>query len=196
MLLLIDHHDSFTYNLYQYFLELDAPVKVIRVDELAGLEDTPSALILSPGPGHPAEAEATLKLLKTYHQKIPILGICLGHQIIAHFFGATVKKSPYPVHGKSYPITHTGENIFHKIPSPYTVTRYHSLAVSRETLGSSLKVTAETADGIIMGISHRELPIFGVQFHPEAILSEYGHALLQNFLTLVKDVPNRESSTI
>lgn len=196
MLLLIDHHDSFTYNLYQYFLELDAPVKVIRVDELAGLVGTPSALILSPGPGHPAKAEATLKLLKTYHQKIPILGICLGHQIIAHFFGATVMKSPYPVHGKSYPITHTRENIFYDIPSPYTVTRYHSLAVSRETLGSPLKVTAETADGIVMGISHRELPIFGVQFHPEAILSEYGHTLLQNFLTLVKDVPNRESSAI
>jgi anthranilate synthase component 2 len=186
---LIDNYDSFTFNLVHYLGALGAKVKVVRNDQ-ASVEDIigedPDSLVLSPGPCTPHEAGICLDLIRQASHKIPILGVCLGHQAIGEVFGGEVVRAPSPVHGKIADIQHTGETVFHGLPSPFKATRYHSLVVRRESLPTGLAVTAETADGLIMGLSHITHPVHGVQFHPESIASEHGHALLRNFLDLAK----------
>ncbi|MBK1781882.1 aminodeoxychorismate/anthranilate synthase component II [Advenella sp. WQ 585] len=189
MLLMLDNYDSFTYNLVQYFGELGEDVKVVRndqmtVEEIAALN--PDLICVSPGPCSPAEAGISVDLIKHFAGKKPILGVCLGHQSIGAAFGGRIIRAQQIMHGKTSPITHAGTDVFKGLPSPFTVTRYHSLAIERATLPDCLTITAETADGEIMGVAHKTLPIYGVQFHPESVLSEHGHALLQNFLDLDK----------
>ena len=189
MLLMLDNYDSFTYNLVQYFGELGEDVKVVRndhmtVEEIAALN--PDLICVSPGPCSPAEAGISVDLIKHFAGKKPILGVCLGHQSIGAAFGRRITRAQQITHGKTSPITHAGTDVFKGLPSPFTVTRYHSLAIERATLPDCLTITAETADGEIMGVAHKTLPIYGVQFHPESVLSEHGHALLQNFLDLNK----------
>ncbi|ELR63928.1 Para-aminobenzoate synthase, amidotransferase component [Photobacterium marinum] len=189
MLLIIDNYDSFTYNLYQYFCELGAQVKVVRNDEidLAGIEAlAPSHLVISPGPCTPSEAGISLRAIEHFAGKLPILGVCLGHQSIAQVFGAEVVRARQVMHGKTSPVVHTDRSVFAGLNNPLTVTRYHSLVVKADTLPDCFEVTAWTElDGEfdeIMGIAHKSLPIEGVQFHPESILTEQGHQLLANFL--------------
>jgi anthranilate synthase component 2 len=186
MLLMIDNYDSFTYNLVQYFGELGEDVRVVRNDQIT-LEEieamAPDRICISPGPCSPNEAGISVPAIKHFAGKLPILGVCLGHQAIGAAFGGKVIRAKQVMHGKTSPITHTGTDLFTDLPSPYTITRYHSLAIERESLPDCLEVTAETADGEIMGVRHRSLPVLGVQFHPESILSEHGHALLRNFIT-------------
>lgn len=186
MLLMIDNYDSFTYNIVQYFGELGEEVITKRNDEIT-LEDivrlNPDRVCLSPGPCSPNEAGICLPFLKEFAGKLPILGVCLGHQSIGQAFGGNVIRAKQIMHGKTSKIAHTGVGIFKNLPSPFTVTRYHSLAVDRATLPDCLEVTAWTDDGEIMGLRHKEFNIQGVQFHPESILSEHGHALFKNFLT-------------
>ena len=186
MLLMIDNYDSFTYNLVQYFGELGEDVRVVRNDQIT-LEEieamAPDRICISPGPCSPAEAGISVAAIKHFAGKLPILGVCLGHQAIGAAFGGKVIRAKQVMHGKTSPITHTGTDLSTDLPSPYTITRYHSLAIERESLPDCLEVTAETADGEIMGVRHRSLPVLGVQFHPESILSEHGHALLRNFIT-------------
>jgi len=189
MLLMLDNYDSFTYNLVQYFGELGEEVTVVRndqmtVEEIAALD--PDLICVSPGPCSPAEAGISVELIKHFAGKKPILGVCLGHQSIGAAFGGKIIRAKQIMHGKTSPITHTGTDVFKGLPSPFTVTRYHSLAIERETLPDCLTVTAETDDGEIMGVAHKTLPIYGVQFHPESVLSEHGHALLKNFLEMNK----------
>lgn len=185
MLLMIDNYDSFTFNLVQYFGELGEEVRTFRNDEIT-IEQIealkPDRICLSPGPCTPAEAGICIDVLKHFAGKIPMLGVCLGHQAIGAAFGGKVVRAQEIMHGKTSEITHTGGGIFRGLPSPFTVTRYHSLAIERESLPDCLEITAQTADGEIMGVRHKEYPIEGVQFHPESILSEHGHALLKNFL--------------
>jgi anthranilate synthase component II len=186
---LIDNYDSFTFNLVHYLGELGAKVKVLRndaasVEEVAGEE--PDCIVLSPGPCTPHEAGICLDLIRAASARIPIFGVCLGHQAIGEAFGGDVVRAPQPVHGKIADIFHEGETVFHGLPSPFKATRYHSLVVRRETLPTELAVTAHTGDGLIMGLSHLTRPAHGVQFHPESIASEHGHALLRNFLDLAK----------
>ena len=188
-ILLIDNYDSFTYNLVHYVLELGAEVEVVRNDALR-VEDIygkkPNGVIISPGPATPNEAGVCLELLKTAATKpLPIFGVCLGHQAIGQAFGGKVIRAPYVMHGKTSQITHTGQGVFEGLPSPFTATRYHSLIVERESLPESLEITAESEDGLIMGLQHKTLPIHGVQFHPESIASEHGHSLIGNFLKRV-----------
>jgi len=184
-LLMIDNYDSFTYNLVQYFGELGEQVVTVRNDELS-LEDIermgPARIVVSPGHCTPNEAGISVPLLKHFAGKLPILGVCLGHQAIGAAFGGNVVRAREVMHGKTSPIEHTGTGVFRGLPSPYTVIRYHSLAIERASLPDCLEVTAWTADGEIMGVRHREHAIEGVQFHPESILTEHGHALLKNFL--------------
>lgn len=185
MLLLIDNYDSFTWNLYHYLSELGAEVEVHRNDSLTveeALARKPQAIVLSPGPCDPDKAGICLPLIEQAAGVIPLLGVCLGHQSIGQAFGGRIERAPQPLHGKLSTITHNGKGIFDGIPSPMTVTRYHSLTVARSDLPASLEVTAESEDGLIMGLRHRHLPIEGVQFHPESIASEHGHQLLRNFL--------------
>mgnify|MGYP004724423605 CR=1 FL=1 len=186
MLLMIDNYDSFTYNLVQYFGELGEEVITKRNDEIT-LEDIvqlhPDRVCLSPGPCSPNEAGICLEFLQQFAGKLPILGVCLGHQAIGQAFGGQIVRAKQIMHGKTSKIAHTDVGVFKHLPSPFTVTRYHSLAVDRATLPDCLEVTAWTDDGEIMGLRHKELNIQGVQFHPESILSEHGHALLKNFLT-------------
>ena len=187
MLLMLDNYDSFTYNLVQYFGELGEDVRVVRNDQttVADIEAMkPERICVSPGPCSPAEAGISIELINHFAGKLPIFGVCLGHQAIGAAFGGDIVRAREIMHGKVSPITHTGTDLFTGLPSPFNVTRYHSLAIRRDTLPDCLQITAETADGEIMGIRHTTLPIYGVQFHPESILSEHGHALLQNFLTL------------
>lgn len=189
MLLMLDNYDSFTYNIVQYFGELGQEVKVLRNDKtsIAEIEALdPDYICISPGPCDPAQAGISLEVIKHFAGKKPILGVCLGHQAIGQAFGGKVIRAQTIMHGKTSPVTHRNSDIFHGIPSPFTVTRYHSLAVERASLPECLEITAETADGEIMGLAHKTLPIYGVQFHPESVLSEYGHQLLQNFLNLKK----------
>ncbi|ODU71818.1 MAG: anthranilate/aminodeoxychorismate synthase component II [Lautropia sp. SCN 66-9] len=184
-LLMIDNYDSFTYNLVQYFGELGEDVRTVRndaitLDEIEAL--APERIVISPGPCTPAEAGVSVPLLARFAGKLPILGVCLGHQSIGAAFGGHIVRARQVMHGKTSPVTHTGTGVFKGLPSPYTVIRYHSLAIERETLPECLEVTAWTDDGEIMGVRHRHYPIEGVQFHPESILTEHGHALLRNFL--------------
>ena len=185
MVLLIDNYDSFTYNLVQYLGELGADVHVHRNDAL-GVEQIaawePSQIVISPGPCTPNEAGISVALIQRFAGKIPILGVCLGHQAIGQAFGGTIVRAEHVMHGKVSPVTHDGRGVFADLPSPLTATRYHSLAIDAANLPAALAVTATTDDGEIMGVRHRELPVFGVQFHPEAILTEHGKRLLANFL--------------
>jgi anthranilate synthase component II len=187
MLLMIDNYDSFTYNLVQYFGELGANVQVHRNDQIS-LEQidqlAPDLICISPGPCSPAEAGVSIDVIKRYAGKVPILGVCLGHQAIGAAFGGRIVRAKEIMHGKTSPVTHQQSDVFAGLPSPFTVIRYHSLAIERASLPDSLIITAETPDGEIMGVRHRELPLYGVQFHPESVLSEQGHALLNNFLTM------------
>ncbi len=185
MILVIDNYDSFTWNLVQYLGELGAEVRVVRNDEIdvAGIAALrPAGLVLSPGPCTPNEAGITLAAIRELAGKVPILGVCLGHQAIGQAFGGEVVHAGKVMHGKTSSVTHDGRGVFRGVPSPFAATRYHSLAIRRDSLPDCLEVTAESEDGEIMGVRHRGLPVEGVQFHPESILSEHGHALLRNFL--------------
>ncbi len=185
MLLMIDNYDSFTYNLVQYFAELGEEVQVFRNDEIAVEEIgklNPARICISPGPCSPAEAGISVATIKRYAGHIPILGVCLGHQAIGEAFGGKIVRAQKVMHGKTDSIQHTGIGLFKDIPNPFTVTRYHSLAIEKSSIPAALEVTATSSDGEIMGVRHREFAVEGVQFHPESILSEYGHALLKNFL--------------
>lgn len=184
-LLMIDNYDSFTYNLVQYLGELGQDVHVFRNDEI-GLEQVaalkPSHIVISPGPCTPNEAGVSVPLINEFGGKIPMLGVCLGHQSIGQAFGGRIVHAKQLMHGKTSLIRHKNEGVFKDLPDPYTATRYHSLVIERETLPDCLEVTAWTDDGEIMGVRHKTLPIEGVQFHPESILTEHGHELLNNFL--------------
>ena len=185
MLLLIDNYDSFTYNLYQLLAELGADVLVRRNDEITLAEAealAPSHLVISPGPCTPAEARISNTLIERLGPRTPTLGVCLGHQCLGHVFGGAVVRAPHPVHGKVSEISHDGAGLFHGLPNPFAATRYHSLIIERSTLPRDLDVTAETSDGLVMGLRHRRFPISGVQFHPESILTSVGRELLRNFL--------------
>jgi len=187
MLLLIDNYDSFTYNLVHYLNELGAETEVVRNDALTvdqALALRPEAVLLSPGPCTPNEAGICLPLLTEAPADLPILGVCLGHQAIGQAYGGEVIRAKALMHGKTSPIEHNGQGIFAGMPQPFTGTRYHSLSVRRETLPEALQITAWTEDGEIMGFQHATRPVFGVQFHPESIATEGGHALLANFLDL------------
>jgi len=185
MLLMIDNYDSFTYNLVQYFGELGEDVRTYRNDEIT-LEEieklNPDHICISPGPKSPADAGISVDLIHHFKGKKPILGVCLGHQAIGAAFGGKIVRAKQVMHGKTSLIAHTGVGVFKGLPSPFTVIRYHSLAIERASLPDCLEVTAWTDDGEIMGVRHKEYDIEGVQFHPESILSEHGHALLKNFL--------------
>ncbi len=185
MLLLIDNYDSFTYNLYQYLAELGVEPLVRRNDEITAAEAEalrPTHLVLSPGPCTPREAGVCVELIQALGPRIPTLGVCLGHQCIGVAFGGVVVRAPEPVHGKLSQINHRGAGVFRGLPSPFAATRYHSLIVERATLPAELEVTAESQDGLMMGLRHRAYPIQGVQFHPESILTREGKRLLANFL--------------
>ena len=185
-LLMVDNYDSFTFNLVQYFGELCEEVRTYRNDEI-NLEQiealSPTRICISPGPCTPHEAGVSVPVLKHFAGKLPILGVCLGHQSIGAAFGGNIIRAQEVMHGKTSPIMHTGVGVFKDLPSPYTIIRYHSLAIERASLPDCLEITAWTEDGEIMGVRHKEFAIEGVQFHPESILSEHGHALLKNFLT-------------
>ena len=185
MLLMIDNYDSFTYNLVQYLGELGQEVKVVRNDELTVEEIgriAPERIVLSPGPCTPNEAGVSLEVIRRFAGKVPILGVCLGHQAIGQAFGGRVVHAKELMHGKVSRVHHEGKGVFRGLPTPYRATRYHSLAIDRESCPPELEVTAWTDDGEIMGVRHRSLRVEGVQFHPESILTEHGHALLRNFL--------------
>ena len=185
MYLLIDNYDSFTWNLWHYLEELGASVEVHRNDTLTVadvLAREPDGIVLSPGPCTPNEAGICLELVRAAAGRTPVLGVCLGHQSIGQAFGGRVVRAQTVMHGKTSPIEHDGQDIFRGLPSPFTAARYHSLVLDRTSLPDCLRITAETADGVVMGIRHVEHALFGVQFHPESIASEQGHPLLQNFL--------------
>ena len=184
-LLLVDNFDSFVYNLAQAFGSLGAEPVVVRndasVEELEGLR--PDAVVISPGPGDPDDAGVSVEAIKTFGPKVPVLGVCLGHQCIGAAFGGRIDRASVgPVHGKTSEIAHDGSGVFAGLPAPFTATRYHSLAIEEETFPGDLRITARSEDGIVMGVSHRELPIEGVQFHPESVLTTDGPALLENFV--------------
>jgi anthranilate synthase component II len=185
MLLMIDNYDSFTFNLVQYFGELGAEVKVVRNDELEVEEIealSPSHIVISPGPCTPNEAGVTLETIARLAGRVPILGVCLGHQAIGQAFGGKVVRAKQVMHGKVSRIEHDGHGVFSSIPQQFVATRYHSLVVERESLPECLEVSARSEDGEIMGLRHRTLAVEGVQFHPEALLTEHGHRMLQNFI--------------
>ena len=192
MLLVIDNYDSFTYNLVQYFGELGAVLKVYRNDEITIDEIrvlAPGKICISPGPCTPAEAGISCDVIRAFGKTIPILGVCLGHQCIGHVFGGDVVRADRLMHGKTSPILHEGKGVFAGLGVPFEATRYHSLIVKRETLPEDLEITAETSEQEIMGLRHKEWPIYGVQFHPESILTEQGKLLLKNFLDLPDGKP-------
>jgi anthranilate synthase/aminodeoxychorismate synthase-like glutamine amidotransferase len=185
MILVLDNYDSFTYNLVQYFGELGADLRVVRNDQItvAEIEElAPERIIISPGPCTPHEAGISNEVIRTFGARLPILGVCLGHQCIGEVYGGEVVRADRLMHGKTSPIFHHGAGVFRGLPSPFEATRYHSLIVKRETLPEVLNITAETAEGEIMGLQHRDLPVHGVQFHPESILTSEGKSLLRNFL--------------
>ena len=186
--LVIDNYDSFTYNLVQYLCELGAELVVRRNDEVTaeeiGRELRPEKIVISPGPGAPDGAGVTLEVVEKFAGRVPLLGVCLGHQAIGQVFGGQVVRAPAPVHGKPAEVEHDGRTIFAGVPRPFKAGRYHSLVVERESLPACLEVSAETADGLVMGLRHRGLAVEGVQFHPESILTEAGKQLLGNFLRM------------
>lgn len=186
MLLLIDNYDSFTYNLLHYLGELGAEVEVVRNDAIAVADIAKKkhikGIVLSPGPCTPNEAGICLDVIKEYAGKLPIFGVCLGHQSIGQAFGGKVIRAPEPIHGKISSVNHFNVGVFKGLPNPFDATRYHSLVVERESLPDCLEITAETEDGLIMGVRHKNFEIHGVQFHPESIASQYGHAILKHFL--------------
>jgi anthranilate synthase/aminodeoxychorismate synthase-like glutamine amidotransferase len=187
MLLVIDNYDSFTYNLVQYFGELGADPQVKRNDVITPDEVEkmrPQKIVISPGPGRPEEAGISLELIRRFGVKIPILGVCLGHQCMGEVYGGKVVRAGRLMHGKTSPIQHDGKGVFQGLPNPFEATRYHSLIVEKNSVPSCLEVCAETAEGEIMGLRHREYPVHGVQFHPESILSKEGKDLLENFLKI------------
>jgi len=187
MLLLIDNYDSFTYNLYQYLCELGAEVCVRRNDQVT-LDEIevmkPSAIVISPGPCTPDEAGLSCQIIATFGTHIPTLGVCLGHQAIGQVYGGKVVRAPVPMHGKTSQMYHQSQGVFRDLPMPFAANRYHSLIVERATLPHALEITAETADGLIMGLRHRTYPVEGVQFHPESIMTPVGKDLLRNFLDI------------
>ena len=187
MVLVIDNYDSFTYNLVQYLGEMKVDLQVHRNDQIT-LEQIhalkPERILVSPGPCSPRESGLSNDIIRTFGPRLPLLGVCLGHQCIGHTFGANVVVNYRMMHGKTSPIKHNGRGLFEGLPNPFLATRYHSLVINRESLPSFLEVTAETEEGEIMGIRHTEHPIFGVQFHPESILTEHGRQILRNFLKL------------
>jgi anthranilate synthase component II len=190
MLVLIDNYDSFTYNLWHYLGELGAQAKVFRndalsVDEVMAME--PEGIVISPGPCDPDRAGICLDLVaRCARDTVPLMGVCLGHQAIGQAFGGSVERSPKPMHGKVSEVKHDGNGVFRQLPSPLRATRYHSLTIAPESVPDCLEINAQSDDGVIMGVRHRELPIHGVQFHPESIESEHGHAMLRNFLSETK----------
>ena len=188
MLLVIDNYDSFTYNLVQYLGELGADMKIFRNDEITvdAIETDlkPERILISPGPGTPDSAGITLETIARFAGILPVLGVCLGHQAIGQHFGGKVSRAPEPVHGKPVEITHDGRSIFKGLPEKFNAGRYHSLIVEREGIPDCLEISAESPDGLVMALRHRELPIEGVQFHPESILTEHGNQMLANFLDL------------
>jgi anthranilate synthase component 2 len=196
-LLIIDNYDSFTYNLVHFLGELGAEPVVFRNDKI-GLDEitamAPEGIVLSPGPCTPDEAGICLALIERFKQTTPILGVCLGHQAIGQAMGGEVVRAPELMHGKTSRINHTGKGLFRGLNSGFEATRYHSLTVKRDSLPAELEVTASSDDGLIMGLQHRSYPLHGVQFHPESIASENGHALLQNFLTLSRDFGLRRAA--
>lgn len=188
--LVIDNYDSFTYNLVHYIGELGAELVVHRNDKITVnevMEMKPEGVVLSPGPKTPDDAGICLELVKKADGNLPILGVCLGHQTIGQVYGADVVRAPTLMHGKVSEINHTAKSVFKGINGNVTVTRYHSLTLDPETVGENLEVTAETNDGVIMGVMHKSHPVHGVQFHPESIASEYGHQMLQNFINIARD---------
>jgi anthranilate synthase/aminodeoxychorismate synthase-like glutamine amidotransferase len=189
MILLIDNYDSFTFNLVHFFGDLGAACVVKRNDAITPAEALalrPEAIVLSPGPCTPNEAGICLDLVTAAAGQLPILGVCLGHQAIGQAFGGKIIRAPAPVHGKTSPVHHAGSDLFAGLPDPFTATRYHSLIVEKSSLPEVLEATAFTEDGIIMGLRHRTLPVFGVQFHPESIATSHGHEILANFLAIVR----------
>ncbi|HLQ29083.1 MAG TPA: aminodeoxychorismate/anthranilate synthase component II [Ktedonobacteraceae bacterium] len=185
MLLLIDNYDSFTYNLYQYLAELGAAITVHRndqvtLDEIRAMQ--PDFIVISPGPCTPHEAGLSCSIIETFGPYIPTLGVCLGHQAIGQVYGGNVVRAPEPVHGKTSLIYHQGQGVLQNLPMPFEANRYHSLIVERSTLPDELEITAETAEGLIMGLRHRTYPVEGIQFHPESIMTPVGKDLLRNFL--------------
>ena len=196
MLLMIDNYDSFVYNLVRYFEELGEEIIIYRNDKIT-IKDIESmnidGIIISPGPKSPKEAGLSLDIIDKFKGKLPILGICLGHQCIGHYFNAVVKKGSEPVHGKIFNITHNNKGIFKEVKNPLRVTRYHSLIVDKENFPDSLEIISETEDNIIMGIKHKEYPIYGVQFHPEAEMTEEGHKILNNFIKITKEFSKKSN---
>jgi anthranilate synthase component II len=190
VLLLIDNYDSFTYNLFHYLGELGAEVVVKRNDELTAIQALalkPEGIVLSPGPCDPDRAGICLDLITAGGADVPILGVCLGHQAIGQAYGGKVVRAPEPMHGKVSRIHHTGKSVFRGLNNDFNATRYHSLTIAPDSMPRDLEVTATSSDGVIMGVMHKRLPVHGVQFHPESIASENGHAMLQNFLNIAKD---------
>ena len=187
MILLVDNYDSFTYNLYQYLGELGAEMRVIRNDEMsaeAALALAPERIVISPGPGNPDQSGITLEVIRRAAGRVPLLGVCLGHQALGQAFGGCVVRAPKLMHGKTSEVRHDGRTIFAGLPDPLTATRYHSLVVARDSVPECLEVSAWTEDGVVMGLRHRDLPLEGVQFHPESILTTSGKDLLRNFLNV------------
>ena len=189
MILLIDNYDSFTFNLVHFLGDLGAECDVRRNDALSAAEAmalAPEAIVLSPGPCAPEQAGVCLELIAAAAGRVPLLGVCLGHQAIGQAFGAVVERAPQPMHGKLSEVVHGGSDVFAGLPSPFQATRYHSLVVREGSLPGVLEATAHTRDGVLMGLRHRDFPVFGVQFHPESIASEHGHEILANFLAIAR----------
>lgn len=187
MILVLDNYDSFTYNLVQYLGELNVPMEIRRNDQIT-IEEVqalnPERILISPGPCSPREAGLSNEVIRNFGRSIPVFGVCLGHQCIGHTFGAEVVVNYRMMHGKTSLIHHNGKDLFREMPNPFSATRYHSLVIKRDTIPDCLEVTAETDEGEVMGVRHKELPIWGVQFHPESILTESGRTIVKNFLTL------------
>lgn len=187
MILVIDNYDSFTYNLVQYLGEMQVALKVFRNDQIS-LEEIralrPERILVSPGPCSPREAGLSNEIIRTFGPQLPVFGVCLGHQCIGHVFGGEVIQNYRMMHGKTSPIHHNGKDLFVGLPSPYNAIRYHSLVIKRETLPDCLEITAETDEKEVMGVRHKQFPIWGVQFHPESILTDHGRQLMRNFLEL------------
>ncbi|MGL4772916.1 MAG: anthranilate synthase component II [Clostridium sp.] len=189
MILMIDNYDSFVYNLVRYFNEIEEEVMVYRndkitIDEIRALN--PQGIVISPGPKNPKEAGLSIEIIENFKEEIPILGICLGHQCIGESFGGEIIRGKQPMHGKVSEVNHNNNGIFKGIKNPLNVTRYHSLEIARDTVPNELIVTAKTLDGVVMGVEHKEYKIYGVQFHPEAELTEEGHSLLKNFVSICR----------